>query len=92
MDSKRDISLKRANELHEEIKDYLEFKNEFLMDVSARRDVMSKQHKKDLLKYFDATEDDWNDWHWQRITGFGRMKQAEQPGFFASVLEGYCFT
>lgn len=65
MDSKRDISLKRANELHEEIKDYLEFKNEFLMDVSARRDVMSKQHKKDLLKYFDATEDDWNDWHWQ---------------------------
>lgn len=65
MESKREISLKRAGELHEEIKDYLEFKNEFLMDVSARRDVMSKQHKKDLLKYFDATEDDWNDWHWQ---------------------------
>lgn len=65
MDKKREISLKRADELHEEIKDYLEFKNEFLMEVSARRDVMSKQHKKDLLKYFDATEDDWNDWHWQ---------------------------
>lgn len=65
MDNKREISLKRADELHEEIKDYLEFKNEFLMEVSARRDVMSKQHKKDLLKYFDATEDDWNDWHWQ---------------------------
>lgn len=65
MDNKREISLKRADELHEEIKDYLEFKNEFLMEVSARRDVMSKQHKKDLLKYYDATEDDWNDWHWQ---------------------------
>lgn len=64
-DNKREISLKRADELHEEIKDYLEFKNEFLMEVSARRDVMSKQHKKDLLDFYDATEDDWNDWHWQ---------------------------
>lgn len=65
MEDKREISLRRADELHEEIKDYLEFKNEFLIDVSARRDVMSKQHKKDLLKYFDATEEDWDDWHWQ---------------------------
>ncbi len=65
MDNKREISLKRAGELHEEIKDFLTFKNEYLMDMSMRRDVMSKQHKKDLLSFFGATEADWDDWHWQ---------------------------
>jgi len=65
MENKREISLQRANELHEEITDYLEFKNEYLMDMSMRRDIMSLQHKKDLLDYFQASEEDWNDWHWQ---------------------------
>ncbi len=65
MDTKREISLNRAKELHDEIKDYLEFKNEYLMDMSMRRDIMSLQHKKDLMDYFGATEEDWNDWHWQ---------------------------
>ena len=63
--NKREISLQRAQELHEEIKDFLTFKNEYLMDMSMRRDVMSKQHKKDLLEYFGATGEDWDDWHWQ---------------------------
>ncbi len=64
-ENKREISLKRAAELHEEIRDYLAFKNEYLMDMSMRRDVMSLQHKKDLLEYFGATQADWDDWHWQ---------------------------
>lgn len=72
-ETKREISLQRATELHEEIRDYLDFKNEFLMDVSARRDVMSRQHKKDLLEYFGATEDDWNDWHWQLRNRIGSV-------------------
>ena len=59
-DNKREISLKRAEELHEEIADFLRFKNEYLMDMSMRRDVMSRQHKKDLMSYFGASEDDWN--------------------------------
>lgn len=65
MENKREISLERAKELHEEIKDYLAFKNEYLMDMSMRRDVMSERHKKDLLEYFGATAEDWDDWHWQ---------------------------
>ena len=65
MDEKRKISLKRAEELHEEIEDYLAFKDEFLRETAERRDILSKKHKEELMNYFEATEDDWNDWHWQ---------------------------
>ena len=58
-ENKREISLQRAKQLHEEIADFLQFKNEYLMDMSMRRDVMSLQHKKDLMAYFGASEDDW---------------------------------
>jgi len=65
INEKREISLKRAEELHDEIIDYLEFKQEFLRETKEIRDIMSKKHKAELLNYFEATEEDWNDWHWQ---------------------------
>ena len=34
MEDKREISLKRAKELHDEIADYLEFKEQYISDVS----------------------------------------------------------
>ena len=65
MDEKRRISLERAGELYEEIEDYLAFKDDFLRETEERRDVLSLKHKEELMDYFEADENDWNDWHWQ---------------------------
>ncbi|MCR4656306.1 MAG: KamA family radical SAM protein [Lachnospiraceae bacterium] len=65
MDKKREISLERARELYSEIEDFLSFKEEFLNETSQKRDVISKNHKKEILEYFGASEENWNDWHWQ---------------------------
>ena len=55
MDEKRRISLERADELYEEIEDYLAFKDEFLRETAERRDVLSKKHKEELLNYLMRT-------------------------------------
>lgn len=65
MEEKRRISLERAGELYSEIEDFLQFKETFLQETAEKRDVISKKHKEELLDYFDATEDEWEDWHWQ---------------------------
>ncbi len=65
MENKREISLKRAKELYGEIEDYLSFKEEFLRETEEKRDFISKKHKQEILQYFGATEEDWDDWHWQ---------------------------
>ncbi len=65
MDEKRKISLERASQLYEEIEDYLAFKDEFLRETAEIRDILSQKHKEELLNYFGAGEEEWNDWHWQ---------------------------
>ena len=65
MEEKRVISLERATELYTEIEDYLRFKEEFLRETSEKRDIISKKHKQELMEYFGAGEENWNDWHWQ---------------------------
>ncbi|MCR4738884.1 MAG: KamA family radical SAM protein [Lachnospiraceae bacterium] len=65
MEDNRSISLKRADELHGEIEDFLRFKEEFLRETGEIRDVLSRKHKEELLDYFEADENDWEDWHWQ---------------------------
>ena len=65
MDEKRRISLERSAELRGEIEDYLAFKEEFIRKTEEIRDVLSQKHKEELMDYFGATEDEWNDWHWQ---------------------------
>ena len=64
-DNKREISLNRAKELHDEIADYLEFKEQYISDVSEKRDLISLKHKQELLEYFGGSEEDWSDYHWQ---------------------------
>jgi len=73
MEDKREISLKRAKELHNEIVDYLDFKEQYISDVSEKRDLISLKHKRELLDYFDATEEDWNDYHWQLKNRIGSV-------------------
>ena len=63
MDEKRRISLERASQLYEEIEDYLAFKEEFLRETAEIRDVLSQKHKEELMNYFDADENDWNEFH-----------------------------
>ena len=53
MDEKRRISLERASKLHEEIEDYLAFKDDFLRETAEIRDVLSKKHKEELMDYFE---------------------------------------
>ena len=65
MEDKRRISLERAEELYKEIEDFLAFKEEYMLDMTEKRDVLAKKHKEELLDYFGAGEDEWNDWHWQ---------------------------
>ena len=65
MDEKRKISLERASQLYEEIEDYLAFKDEFLRETAEIRDILSQKHKEELLNFFGADEEQWNDWHWQ---------------------------
>ncbi|MCR5734107.1 MAG: KamA family radical SAM protein [Lachnospiraceae bacterium] len=65
MEDNRSISLKRAEELKGEIEDFLRFKEEFLRETEEIRDVLSRKHKEELLNYFEADENDWDDWHWQ---------------------------
>ena len=90
MEDKREISLKRAKELHDEIADYIEFKKQYISDVSEKRDLISLKHKKELLDYFDASEDDWNDYHWQlknrissvnTISKFIKLSEAQYKMF-----------
>ena len=69
MDEKRKISLERASQLYEEIEDYLAFKDEFLRETAEIRDVLSQKHKEELLNFFGAGEEEWNDrfFHFQEL-------------------------
>ena len=69
MDEKREISLQRASQLHEEIEDYLAFKDDFLRNMTEIRDVISEKHKEELkkaiekinilIKSFSFTPNNW---------------------------------
>lgn len=63
--SARDISLERADELKSRIDDYLEARK----NIPTGRDPESvkrfKAKKAQILEFFNAREDDWNDWKWQ---------------------------
>lgn len=97
MDDKKRISLERAHELYEEIEDYLAFKDDFLKNTSEIRDIISEKHKEELMNYFGATADDWNDWHWQlkmRISSVSLLSRFiklsdEQYKMFEKVSEKY---
>lgn len=65
MDRKREISLQRAEALHQTIEEYLAFKDTF--SGPAHPDIIerNRERKQQMISYFGATNEDWNDWVWQ---------------------------
>jgi lysine 2,3-aminomutase len=60
---KRKISLERAEELKEFVRDYIEARKEIPKGMELQEQF--DETKKRILKMFNATEEDWNDWNWQ---------------------------
>jgi len=79
-EEKRAIALMRAAELKDKISDYLEKKD--LIKTGFDFQETALRNKERLLKYFNSTESDWEDWRWQmshRISDSGAL--AELFGF-----------
>lgn len=56
-------ALKRAEELKGSIADYLQVQGQ--IETGFRMAERSKKNKEIILKYFNASEEDWNNWVWQ---------------------------
>ncbi len=63
MNRKRQISLKRAEELKTTIQDYLDVKDKIPKGLEL--DDQIKESKKRILSVLGGTEEDWNDYKWQ---------------------------
>ncbi len=63
VEEKRAISLKRVVELKKAIRDYETTKASIKTGFDLQ-DMIIKNKKK-LLEYFKATDENWDDWHWQ---------------------------
>jgi len=61
--TKREISIMRANELKSRITDYLEAKK--TISKGLEKDLEISSRRKKIMKIFNATNSDWNDYHWQ---------------------------
>jgi len=67
--SSRQISLERAEVLKSRIDPYLKAREKIHTGLDLKEDIKARQIK--IKEILGATEDDWNDWHWQiknRIT------------------------
>ena len=74
---KRVISINRSNELSETTNEYMTFKNN-MKETEKERESFYELHKLNILKYFGAHPDDWDDWKWQmknRITDMETLKK-----------------
>ena len=59
----RSLSLERAEELRNSISDYL--KIEPTIETGFRVHDRSLRNKQRILAYFNASEEDWDNWAWQ---------------------------
>ncbi|XMB72589.1 glutamate 2,3-aminomutase [Mycoplasmatota bacterium WC30] len=69
MKTKREVSIKRSEELKAKAQDYLRTRKLIPKGLEKNREIIAR--KKIILKILDASEENWNDWHWQlknRIT------------------------
>ncbi|QMS84204.1 KamA family radical SAM protein [Candidatus Xianfuyuplasma coldseepsis] len=57
-------SIRRSDELQEKTTQYLQFKSNIHQKIMNSEDEYTKR-KQRLLDYFNGTEDDWENWHWQ---------------------------
>jgi glutamate 2,3-aminomutase len=62
---KREIALKRAEELKDKINDYTMIKDKIPRGMSLIQEGKRMDLKNKILSLLYATEDDWNDWKWQ---------------------------
>lgn len=62
-DDKREISLKRAEELKMRISDFLTAKKEIPTGLKQKEEILSR--KKKILEFFNGNEEDWNNFSWQ---------------------------
>ncbi len=62
-EEKKAISVQRASELKNKLTDYLEKKD--LIATGFDLKDMIQLNKEKLLMYFNATEEQWDDWRWQ---------------------------
>jgi len=67
-EEKRQMALERAEELKGRIKDYLEASKN--IETGLKLSEQYEKNKQRILKYLDATEEDWKDWHWQMRNRF----------------------
>lgn len=65
VDTKREIALKRADELKEAIKDYLMAKNSIPRGTNSEISAKIQARKEKILKLLSSDENNWNDWRWQ---------------------------
>ncbi|MBN2540697.1 MAG: glutamate 2,3-aminomutase [Bacilli bacterium] len=63
MKTSREISLERAKVLKTRIDDYLEAKKS--IPKGWEQSEVIQKRKQNILTILDATEENWNDWHWQ---------------------------
>jgi len=61
--SSREISLERAEVLKSRIEPYLEAKEKIFTGLSLQEEIKARQTK--IKEILGATDEDWNDWHWQ---------------------------
>ncbi|MDQ7093108.1 glutamate 2,3-aminomutase [Desulfosporosinus sp. PR] len=74
-DTSRQLSLRRAAELRQKITPYLE-KCKTISTGLSNADIFHKRQE-NILNFFNATPQDWEDWHWQmkhRITNADALK------------------
>ena len=75
-DQKRIQALRRAAELKETIRDYLEARTSIPSGRELREEIRKRRDR--ILKVLGGSEADWNDWRWHmrnRISDVGTLRQ-----------------
>ncbi|MEG0129801.1 glutamate 2,3-aminomutase, partial [Clostridium sp.] len=63
--SSREISLERASTLKSRIDDFLNAKDSIKKGLDKNIASRIESQKEKIMKYFNATEEQWDDWKWQ---------------------------
>ncbi|MBE3584792.1 MAG: glutamate 2,3-aminomutase [Thermoanaerobacter sp.] len=75
-EEKRRISLQRAQELKESIRDYLQVKDKIPTGLDLVEQLETARQK--ILSIFKAGKEQWTDWHWQMAHRITTVEQLSQ--------------
>lgn len=64
-EDRREISLRRAEELKKKIEEYMVIKDTIPKGLSQIQEEKIKQRKEKILSLLKASEEEWKDWRWQ---------------------------